>query len=45
MSVRANIDIFCDNCGNWEHITVSHTVDKQAARKKAKAKGWGRVKV
>lgn len=45
MAVRYSCDVFCDECGNHEHIAVSdRPANKRKARKAVKAIGWVRIK-
>ena len=49
MTVRVTYDLFCDNCGNWEHgfVKTINTPGKHAAnlRGRYKKEGWGRLQV
>ena len=44
MTVRYTADVFCDNCGDWVHGTVSHkpTGLARPALEVAKNAGWSR---
>ena len=40
MTVRYTVDVFCDECANWFHYTVTQFPRNRAARKAAKSVGW-----
>lgn len=44
--IRKSFDVFCDNCGWWEHgVVVSDGNGAELARAAVRAKGWRRLQV
>ena len=45
MGITITTDIFCDKCGNWEHIYVGNKAERRLAGIRAKKNGWKRMKI